>query len=51
VGVPAVEVHISNIKNREEFRKKSVIKPVCINQFSGLGKNSYLEGLKYLLDY
>ena len=51
VGIPTVEVHISNIENREEFRKNSVIKHVCINQFSGLGKNSYLEGLKYLLDY
>jgi len=51
VGITAVEVHISNIEKREEFRKNSVIKHVCINQYSGLGKNSYLEGLKCLLDY
>jgi len=42
-------VHISDISNREDFRKVSVIAPVCIKQISGLGKNSYLEGLKLLL--
>ncbi len=48
VSIPTVEVHLSNIQDREDFRKNSVIKPVCVNQFSGLGKYSYLEGLKYL---
>lgn len=49
VGLPAVEVHLSAIHEREEFRKTSVIAPVCIRQISGLGKESYLEGLRELL--
>ncbi len=48
VDIPTVEVHLSDIHTREEFRQKSVISPVCIAQVSGLGKNSYLEGLKIL---
>ena len=50
VGIPAVEVHLSDVKNREEFRKISVISPVCIAQISGLGWNSYIEGIKVLLE-
>ena len=46
--LPVVEVHLSDINKREEFRKTSVIKDVCLKQISGLGKNSYLEGLKAL---
>ena len=49
VNIPAVEVHISDIYDREDFRKISVIAPACIKQFSGLGKLSYLEGLKLLI--
>ncbi|MCH8013101.1 MAG: type II 3-dehydroquinate dehydratase [Candidatus Marinimicrobia bacterium] len=49
VGIPTVEVHLSDIQNREEFRKVSVIESVCIAQVSGLGKESYLEGLKKLI--
>ena len=49
INISTVEVHISDISNREDFRKVSVIEPVCIKQISGLGKNSYLEGLKLLL--
>ena len=49
VGIPTMEVHLSDIHNREEFRKVSVISPVCVGQISGLGKKSYLEGLKKLL--
>ena len=45
---PIIELHISNIHNREEFRQLSVILPVCINQITGLGKDSYIEGLKLL---
>ena len=48
VQIPTVEVHLSDIHNREEFRQISVIEPVCINQISGLGKDSYIEGLKIL---
>ena len=51
VQLPAVEVHLSDIHKREEFRKISVIKEVCIQQISGKGLDSYIEGLKYLLDH
>ena len=50
VGVDTIEVHISDIKNREEFRKKSVLEDVCLHQIYGMGKLSYLEGLKMLLN-
>ena len=49
--VPTVEIHMTNIHSREDFRKKSLIAPVCIGQISGFGKNSYLLGLKGLVDY
>ena len=49
VDLPAVEVHLSDIHQRESFRKKSVIKEVCIDQISGLGKKSYFEGIARLL--
>jgi 3-dehydroquinate dehydratase-2 len=50
VNIPTVEVHLSDIDKREDFRKISVLKDVCVKQISGLGKNSYLEGLKILVD-
>jgi 3-dehydroquinate dehydratase-2 len=43
-----VEVHLSDIENRETFRKVSVIKDVCIVQIKGLGKIGYLNGLTVL---
>jgi 3-dehydroquinate dehydratase-2 len=49
VGLPAVEVHLSDITAREDFRAVSVISPVCIAQISGLGPDSYLEGLEVLV--
>ena len=49
IEVPTVEVHLSDIKAREPFRKVSVIEPVCVAQISGLGANSYLEAIKVLI--
>jgi 3-dehydroquinate dehydratase-2 len=46
--LPAVEVHLSDIRKREAFRRISVIRDVCIGQVSGLGPRSYTEGLKLL---
>ena len=51
VHIPTVETHMSNIGAREEFRRKSVISPVCIGTIAGFGKNSYYLGLKALLMY
>jgi len=48
VNIPTVEVHLSDIENRETFRKVSVIKDVCIVQIKGLGKIGYLNGLTVL---
>ena len=49
VHISTVETHMSNIGAREEFRRKSVISPVCIGTIAGFGKNSYYLGLKALL--
>lgn len=46
VDVPAIELHLSNIHNREEFRQKSLIAPVASGQISGFGYNSYLLALR-----
>ena len=50
VDISTVEVHLSNIMEREDFRKISVLKDVCSKQIYGLGKNSYIEALKALQD-
>jgi len=51
VKIPAIEVHLSNIYTREEFRRHSLISPVCIGQIAGFGLNSYLLGLQALIDF
>jgi 3-dehydroquinate dehydratase-2 len=50
IKIPTVEVHLSDIENREDFRRISVIKDVCISQITGLGKDGYLRAVSLLLD-
>ncbi len=46
--IPMVEVHISDINSRDEFRKKSVTAPACDKQIVGHGLNGYLEAMEYI---
>ena len=51
VQIPTVEIHLSNIHTREDFRKISLTAPACIGQITGFGAKSYKLGLIALVDY
>lgn len=50
VNLPAIEVHLSDINAREEFRRVSVTREVCREQITGLGKEGYLTALRRLME-
>lgn len=51
IATPVVEVHLSDIEAREDFRRISVIEPVCVAQIKGKGKQGYKEAVDVLLEH
>ncbi len=51
VSIPTVEVHISKLEEREDFRQISYIRLACVKTITGLGTDGYLRGIDFLIDY
>lgn len=51
VGLPAVEVHLSDVDQREDFRRISFVRDACIGTITGKGFDGYVEGIKLLLNH
>lgn len=51
IGIPVVEVHLSNVYAREEFRHKSLLSAVCMGKITGFGWQSYSLGLRAIIEY
>ena len=51
VGIPTVEIHISDVSSREDFRQTSYIRAACVKTICGHGIQGYLEGMDHLLDH
>ncbi|MGI6217024.1 MAG: type II 3-dehydroquinate dehydratase, partial [Coriobacteriales bacterium] len=49
ISIPVVEVHLSDISQREEFRRTSVIAPACVGQIKGLGRKGYVDAIEMLV--